>query len=74
MEARIKSCDSARSLAQLVRVKRIILFIVRILRVIYKNPKSFRYGNRTLPSRFVETVSPCLELVTHSQLMHTLPS
>lgn len=29
MEARIKSCDSVRSLAQLVRANRIILFIVQ---------------------------------------------
>lgn len=46
MEARIKSRNSARSLAQLVRAKRIILFIVQILCVIYENPKSIRHGTR----------------------------
>lgn len=66
MEARIKSRDSARSLAQLVRAKRIILFIVQILCVIYENPKLFRYGT----TRYLaESVSPCLELDTRSQLM-----
>lgn len=41
MEARNKSRDSARFLAQLVGAKRIIIFIVQILCVIYENPKSF---------------------------------
>lgn len=71
MEARIKSRDSTRSLAQLVWAKRIST--IYCLNLSYALFMKIYSDFATVPADcFKKTVSPCLELVTRSRLMHGL--